>query len=113
MSKDNKNTSAVAADVLPKEEVATPVTENVSEEVETATKETPEEAKKNEPVTDAPDAVAEVVSFDLDGETFCFTEDCPAALRVENKVYTLAELCNHKDILTALVVGESGFVKKV
>ena len=53
------------------------------------------------------------LSFELDGEKYTFTDDCPTKLQIENKLYSVKDLVTNEEILNSLVVGESAFVKKL
>lgn len=53
------------------------------------------------------------LTFELDGEKYTFTSDCPEKLQIDNKVYLVKNLVTNQEILNSLVVGESAFVKKL
>ncbi|AEW85906.1 hypothetical protein FCOL_05405 [Flavobacterium columnare ATCC 49512] len=52
------------------------------------------------------------ISFEIEGETYSFTDDCPEKLQIDGKVYALSDLLKQEDILMSLVVSENCFIKK-
>jgi hypothetical protein len=84
--------------------------ENVEVQTEVVVSDVTEEvveAVENTEVTE------EVVSFAVLGRKYRLSERCPAKVQFEGKVYTKSELLTNEDVLTALVVGESPFIKKL
>lgn len=123
MSEKNKNETppvvagdvlekvVVAAEIVSNNEAIAPVVNQVSFEAET------EDLLKKENVAleqVAPEVAqnANELTFELEGQLYTFTEDCPEKLQIDGRVYHLKDLVNNEDILTSLVVGESGFIKK-
>jgi hypothetical protein len=124
--KDKKATSPEAGDVANKE-IVVPTISIDEATIDVAVKEalaptvnvaevTGDVQKKEVPAQDV--FVREAVldesnpTFELECELYTFTEDCPAKLQIDGKVYELKDLVTNQDVLTQLVVGESGFVKK-
>lgn len=53
------------------------------------------------------------IVFEIDGVKYKFTEYFTGKLQYNNKAYTTKQLLNSKDVLEALVVGNSPFVTTV
>jgi hypothetical protein len=52
-------------------------------------------------------------SFDYNGRTYGFAANTPAALFHDDRLYTQEELLNDPEAMTALIVGENGFIKQL
>jgi hypothetical protein len=97
---EETTTAASAENVEVQTEV---VVSDVTEEVVEAVTEEVENTEVTE----------EVVSFAVLGRKYRLSERCPAKVQFEGKVYAKSELLTNEDVLTALVVGESPFIKKL
>lgn len=47
------------------------------------------------------------------GVKYAFTDRAPKQLQIDGRIYTREELLNNEEVMVSLIVGQSGFVKKM